>query len=616
MIILFFFFFTVKKWIRIRIINSPILNFSLKQLLIWKLVRALWGQEFININSSSTTNNNHVVALVDDSKISDTFETFHVVDLRREAISKFFEEAIELISPSKLEVKLNFSSILKLICQHRIVEASELAMEMGEFRLSTLLSQILTFEGSDFRELILNQMNHSWIKQGNLEKMNQELVMIYSILSGSVEVFTQNYTNKEKNNKFVWMETFCLFLWYKKGPSTPLHEAMNFFFQAMNKKKPKQNNLNKPNKKEDILMELMKLYCTSNSNTNTTTNTNTTSTTLCQVLSPSGFFCFEDNQKKNHLQYEISWHLYQILKSLGFQLEKKWESHLNHFFICQLTNVGLWKEAIYVSLTLSNALERFETFQQILNFHLHQVKTNQQKEIEFFLIKELQIPLKFIQEARALHAGFQFKFKEQIAYYISSFHFEIAHQIIMKKLVLNCLFKGEKQILLQILNELEKPGLNGQISNWEIQGGMILEYLRLEDSSSPENNEEILLLVSLQNKIQKLLEKIIHWKLIEDVFFFKQKQKQNSTKEQNLLNACASSMLVNLNTKKIHLKKKQQLLLRQEEEEEEEILILDSTFLSQLANFKELKQSCFSENYRTKNLLNLCSSFVSWRVSQ
>jgi nuclear pore complex protein Nup98-Nup96 len=544
----------------------------LKQVLVWKLVQACWGQEHVQTSDKQGA---VPLALRDDPREFECLENFQAVDLRREAISRWFEEALVLTNPPIDSRNSTHDTVLRLLCQHRIVEAAEIAMEIGDFRLATLLSQAQSYEGSDFRTLINNQLNQ-WNENGSLEVIEEELVLIYSLIGGSVEVFTAK-------KKIPWLEALALVFWFKRGPATPLRDAMHIFFEAVKKSIAQAPTSVYDINRNDVLMELMKLYCNE-------------SVSLCSVLSPSGY------STGSHLNYEMAWHLYAVLRAIGYKLEPKWEYHVQHNFLRQLEQIGLWQQAVYVSLTLSDPLQRELTCRQILhrNITLNMTPEEMQK-----LCIKLALPIEWLQEAKAFNAGYWHRSHEQIAYLVGALKYDAAHDCVMKHVAIKCLFTGDTNVLLSLLHELEPAATQGLVSNWDLQGGMVLEYLRLSAGEGLEVGFE----ASFLERLQHLSKRITSWKKSRSIVTCV------DVRSRAMHEACASSMLVSLSAKAVEI---QRLLMNQGVIKplvcvNDAPKQLSMQFLEDLCTFNDAKGTNFAESYRTSNLLALCSSFVEWR---
>ena len=88
----------------------------------------------------------------------ETLDSFQSLDLRREAISQWFEAALsDAENRPTSDGDPSPKGVLSLLCQHRIVEAADMAMDCGDWRLATLIAQAASYEGTDFRRMMVKQ---------------------------------------------------------------------------------------------------------------------------------------------------------------------------------------------------------------------------------------------------------------------------------------------------------------------------------------------------------------------------------------------------------------------------------------------------------------------------
>ncbi|TYZ59325.1 hypothetical protein PybrP1_004970, partial [[Pythium] brassicae (nom. inval.)] len=547
--------------------------------LLWKLIQALWGQEYGATDSAEDLSRVCPLAARDDTTEAENFETFQSVDLRREAISKWFEETVATAYPassssSSEEDAMGPSQygVLRLICQHRVVEAAEMAMACGDFRLATLISQALTYEGSDFRSLLVNQLSQ-WDENGTIEFMEPELVLVYSLLAGSVEVVTA-----QQVGSMPWLACLALFFWYRRGPATSLKSALGIYMDAVAKDMATGPASRFAEKKDDLLLEVMKLYVGD-------------AVSLCNVLSPSGFM----SARLCHLDYETSWHLHSVLRAVGYKLDRKWESHIHQNFIRQLEGMCLWEEALYVSLNISSAEEREHTCRAIL-FRNADI-LSQDKKLRDGLSSRLGVPVEWVSEALAVRAVAKNEYHDEIAFWMAARHYEEAHLCLVTHVAPPCLFAGENEVLFQLLSELETS--SAEISQWQtgvdgytVGGGLLLEYLRLERQDGLEVGRE-----------EDILERVLA--LAQQLSSICDSAGGGDSPERLVAKTALSSMIVSLSTQAVQLQK---ILSFTQEQQGVGVsgtpLELRADFLGKLSSLTTGRESMFVESYRSSQLIN------------
>jgi len=564
-----------------------------RSLLLWKLIQALWGQEHGAKMGDRPDSAFYPLASRDDPHEVETLDTFQTVDLRREAISQWFETAMkdaERADPRDGSPSLE--GVLQLLCQHRVAEASDMAMDCGDFRLATLIAQAASYESTEFRSLMETQMAQ-WSENGSLDFMEKTMVLIYSVLAGSVEVLSA-----QKGASMSWIACLALFLWYKRGPATSLKAAMVLYEDAVSKKMA-SDSLSRfaveGSDKDDVLMELMKLYIEDVAS-------------LCTVLSPSGFM----SQSSRHLDYELSWHLHSVLRAIGYKLDRQWESHIHQNFVRQLEGSGLWEDAVYVALNISDVGEREETCRELLFRNADELAADESKREE--LCEHLNLPTEWISEALAVRAVAKQERHEQIAHWMAARRYEEAHACLVSHVAMRCLFASEKDMLMQLLLELELMSV--YIPQWKscekvdsVGGGLLLEYLRLEQQKGLEVGHE-------DQFLQRVM--LLSQQLSSARDASAKAAGKERTKEVLLAQTCVSSMIVSLATQAVQLRSllsyTQERELTDDASSSSTPLELEPEFLGGLSHLVTGRETSFVESYRTSQLMHLCSTFIDWRA--
>lgn len=580
--------------------KSNLSSFAHKKLQLWKLVRALWGQE----HSVKKMENNSLLPLAarDDPTALENLDTFQWLDLRRQFTSQWLEGAVQAELDSGY-LPPSPETVLFLLLQHRVAEAAEAAMGCGDFRLATLVAQADSMESADFRALLESQMAQ-WSDNGTLEFMDETVILIYSLLAGSVEVVTSSLFQQGKLNS--WLVGLALFYWYKQGPATSLETALKWLQDAITKQQtpePRSQYLGSSGK-EDVLMEIMKLYVDS-------------AGSLCGVLSPSGWGSSRSTTLSgHHLDYELSWHLHSVLRAIGYRLDRQWESHIEQSFICQLEGAGLWEDALYVALTISDAVERASTCRALLMRNadmLHKLTAVEREE----LAVRLGISMEWVSESLAVLAVSKRARHEEIAQWMAAQKFEAAHACLMEHVAFKCLFAGEKEALYQLLADLEPH--RSAIPQWSscshvdaLGGGLVLEYLRLEQQKGLEAGREREYL----ERVQTLSQQLASAKLA-----------LGKSAEARVAHTCVASMVVALSTQAVqlqsllsftHERELEREMTASEFEAQQEISVppleLQPEFLRGLARLSAGRDSSFVESFRSSQLLHVCSAFLEWRA--
>lgn len=563
-----------------------------RTLLLWKLIQALWGQEHGAVRTDGPKSTLYPLASQDNPAEIETMDTFQTIEIRREAISRWFEAALHNTEGSALCGRTpSPEGVLNLLCQHRISEASEMAADCDNLYLATLIAQTAAYEGDDFRRLMETQMAQ-WSENGFLEFMDKSLVLTYSMMAGSVEVLTAH-----KGASASWIACLALFLWYKRGPATSLKCALTLYKDAVHNQQA-SDSLSQfafaGTDKDDVLMELMKLYVGD-------------AASLCKVLSPSGFM----SQNLCHLDYELTWHLHSVLRAIGYKLDREWESHIHQNFIRQLESAGLWEDAVYVALNISDVIERESTCRELLFRNADVLDSDVSKREQ--LCEHLGLPTEWVSEALAVRAVAKQEHHEEIAHWIAARRYEEAHACVIAHVAMRYLFANEKDLLMQLLAELEPMAM--YIPQWKscekvdmIGGGLLLEYLRLESQMGLEAGHEEQFLQRVMLLLQQLSS-------AQDASVTKSGVKRE--KSVLLAQTCVSSMIVSLATQAVELRSLLSYTQGRDMTSDAPSLTpleLEPEFLNALSHLVTGRQTSFVESYRSSQLTHLCSTFIDWRV--
>ncbi|OQR97311.1 nuclear pore complex protein [Thraustotheca clavata] len=387
--------------------------------LVMTLVQALYGQE--------SKDSPYLPPISNDAPNLNDLSSW---DRRRAYISQWLQKAVRRNTPNT-----GNTGVLKLLCQHRIVEAAQLALEMGNFRLATLIAQAVTYRDSEVRSHLLLQLE-TWASQNSLSFMEKELTWIYSLLAGSVEVVTHNQPQLE------WLQMFAIVFWYSDG-QTSLQAAVKKYLDSVSKTKPPLYQM-----KSDPLMELLHIAVGSKP-------------TLVALL--------------NVLEPDVAWHLHSMLTHLpgqSLRLTPKQASMVTRNYISMLIENHKIQDAIYVALNIVDAREREATVRQLL----------QHAAPNTALMQSLQplVPSAWYHEAMATLCMNSESYETAVNHWLHANNFDQAHRALLLHVAIPSLFSGNVESLHKTLVQLE-PHYT-LIPLWARYGAVVLSYLRLRES--------------------------------------------------------------------------------------------------------------------------------------
>lgn len=170
---------------------------------------------------------------LDDSIGIDIRNRVHAVR-RKEALSKWLEGVVATTVDA--EVKSNFSggsasAAFSLLTAHQIDKACEVAMDGGNLKLATLISQ--AGGDAEFRRDIRAQLQ-TWREQRIDAHIDQNVRKIYALLGGIVDILEgSNGSGVERcpdlpvSHKLDWKRVFGLHLWFGQPMDASIAEVFD-----------------------------------------------------------------------------------------------------------------------------------------------------------------------------------------------------------------------------------------------------------------------------------------------------------------------------------------------------------------------------------------------------
>eukprot|EP01029_Cantina_marsupialis_P010060 TRINITY_DN2302_c0_g2_i1.p1 TRINITY_DN2302_c0_g2~~TRINITY_DN2302_c0_g2_i1.p1 ORF type:complete len:904 (+),score=307.08 TRINITY_DN2302_c0_g2_i1:109-2712(+) len=425
----------------------------------WTLINALWGIEH---NPKSIENSVIDDPAEDDDGSLEVSESVHVARMtRRLAFAKWLERTLRDLVPVPTEP---LDQIFYYLCTHRLSEAVNMAMKVGDYRLGTLIAQ---GNGDvSVREDIGDQLDE-WLQNGVSNHVHPGRLRILRLLAGdmsAVEVSDH------------WLMGLGALLWY----GSPMHESLvttlKRFSQMMSSGEFARPSViyERHSSKKNILMELLELFSEKH-------------TSLNKILDPSAFV-------RSETDYRLSWHLMWIINQ--FQWTNTWsftkqglslQCRIASSYCYQLESMGLWYWAVYTAMRIPNDVVRENLVKELLMKHC-----SDDDGCEF--IYSIGIPEVWIHRAKAIRFRTSGDWKSEMNEWIKAGGHKEAHDVIMKHLVPECLVQ---EVDLSSVEELLKGLDPNQIPNWIKGGGLILDYLQMRNDSDSllgrlDNSEDFL----------------------------------------------------------------------------------------------------------------------------
>ncbi|KAI8894415.1 nuclear protein 96-domain-containing protein [Globomyces pollinis-pini] len=464
------------------IISSQPNIFSAEESQTWKLLICLFDKLPLN-----------AILKKFDQDVAERF-------LRKDAISRWL---IDACAASVNQDLLNCKTIPNRIYLHltgrKIAAAVKECLAGNDFRLSTVLAQLagagsnvsVNSEGhvystnglpgrvSTKKQLNVESITYDlqlqcqyWTNNQQFKFMNEWYQSIWKLIGGDVSQWNEKVFIKSLD----WKRTLGLFFWYSFGGQSTLKDSIlqyetNFNVEVI--KKPTPHYL-KGNLKEtvyDINYHLLKLH-------------EFDDYALEEMLEPKTY--------SSYLDYRQSWLIgYLInLKDIRRYKDEQTIDKQTMNLVLQLEMMGDWKWAVFVSLYLTNAIQREKIVRLLISIWYpitdHSgsiyydlltntdmgVSTPTKSDIYSFLVDDLSIPSIWIHESRALKAKYGGSLLQYCICLIDSEQFELAYTTLLTKIVHSRILTGKLKFVCKILESLPK----NDIPDWNIGGAIILKY--------------------------------------------------------------------------------------------------------------------------------------------
>lgn len=424
--------------------------------------------------------------LFDEIEIPDELANFPAAFkfLRRDLLSTFWERLVESSTTQKMSLaKSQEEKAVAALAGHRIVDACKSLTAGKDFHLATLVALL---DGNESTRDSMQQQLEIWRNSRALSEINQPIRAIYEILAGNVcvcEGSKKGAPIEDRLDTFTisdrfsldWRQAFGLRLWYASSNTGELKEAVRKYAEDV----ASEREMVKPvawyveanvspiwddqylEDRENLLWGLLKLYSDD-------------STDLQSVISP-------ENSQLSPFNMRLTWQLGQALTasgkcSFGSNAEQKADS-ATLAFAQQLTAEGQWLDAIFVLLHLTDAEIRAKSVQDHLARHAGKIGASDSATFST-LVENYKIPATWVWSAKALYmrAIVQDSQKE-VECLIKAEAYSEAHRTLCKEVAPIAIIERDYDALKALLAGFD--GNHSSITDWELGGGMYLDYLKL-----------------------------------------------------------------------------------------------------------------------------------------
>ncbi|KAK7462816.1 hypothetical protein VKT23_007395 [Stygiomarasmius scandens] len=430
---------------------------------------------------------------------------------RKAALSSWLEQVVASSVESDLRSNpaANAAGIVfTLLTGNQIEKACEAAMDGGNMKLATLISQA----GGDFefREDLREQLN-IWREEKIDVHIDEQIRKVYALLAGIVDEVVEcskgTGVEKEKGKNvdvvqsLDWKRVFGLHLWYSEPVDAPISQVYEAYHQLMSssglerkvarpapwyeEKETSRSrwNLPKPSDIQDGMFSLIRLY-------------SDPACSLSQVLKPLSF-------GQSPVDYAIPWHLYIILsrcmgvRDLGDRGDPKPKPNGIHeaemdldqsedeqvsghspsadllasSYALQLEQLGMIQEAVFVLLHIEGSAGRRKAIKDLLARSADRLDEWMTRGI----VGSLKVPMKWVQEAKAIYAVNTGHLYEAFELYLAAGLYNQAHEIAVIELAPDAVLRHDYELLKELF---ERFGRN-QVDGWYVRGKTFLDYVKV-----------------------------------------------------------------------------------------------------------------------------------------
>uniref|UniRef100_A0A671S4Q7 Nuclear pore complex protein Nup98-Nup96 n=1 Tax=Sinocyclocheilus anshuiensis TaxID=1608454 RepID=A0A671S4Q7_9TELE len=373
----------------------------------------------------------------------------------------------------------NAEAIFRYLTGHCISKACKLSQKSGDHRLALLLSQAV---GSKFcRDLLALQLS-DWNSMQTDSFIEEDRLRIFALLAGK-PVWQSTDSCINVCSELDWKRCVAVHLWYMLPPTASVADALAKYESAFQGSEEVKRYACPPlppyvdelellgldeemdeteSKKPlyDICFHLLKLYSDRHYS-------------LQQLLDHS-------TVTADHLDYRLSWHLWNVLQALNYNhLSTSCQGLLHASYAAQLESAGLWEMAIFVLLHIPDSGLRESAVREMLNLHCSLEETEESMEKEQFLTEKLLIPIQWIHQAKAIRACRGGDKRSEALHLYKAGHWNHCHRLVIQHLASDCIINDNHKYLLEFLEGLAVPERSVKIQDWDTSGRVYLDYIHV-----------------------------------------------------------------------------------------------------------------------------------------
>ncbi|ORX39687.1 nuclear protein 96-domain-containing protein [Kockovaella imperatae] len=402
-----------------------------------------------------------------------------ISEIRRKlALSKWLEDAVApSVDRDLLTADKGPEEVFTLLSGHQLERSVQSALDNGDMRLATLISQIGSSDS--FRAEIERQLG-DWSKYKASALISGAYRRLYALLAGTVDVLPGDKSRGVDgcpdvlvSDRLDWKRAFGLRLWY----GNPFEDTIGDVFHAYRTQLHRAHPPAKPlppyletttdsrswkmaTEPVDVLFGLINLFAD-------------VGVSLDQVLRSR-------DCTSSPFDARIQWHLYmllaQALKKRDFEDRDGGYSAtadtITTAYATQLEGLGLWTWSAFILLHLETAEGRVAAIQALL--HRHPVPTQAERA---FLIDKLSIPAAWIAQAEADELASEDEPYGEFTASTEAEDYDRAHRVLLTKLAPELILCSDHFLLRRLCTQLAEQ----EVAGWEYGGKLFLDYVDISD---------------------------------------------------------------------------------------------------------------------------------------
>ena len=399
-----------------------------------------------------------------------------ISEIRRKlALSRWLENAVAPSVDHDLLTANGPEKIFTLLSGHQLERSVQSALDNGDMRLATLVSQIGGPEV--FRAEVTRQL-HDWKKYKSSALIGSAYRRLYALLAGIVDTLPGDKSRGVDgcadiivSDKLDWKRAFGLRLWYGNPFEDTISEVIQTYTAQLSAPhapaKPLPPYLESPDDRldwnmssqpTDILYGLIKIY-------------SDVGVSLDQVLRAR-------DCSTSPLDARLQWHLYMMLR--GMQ-KRDFEDREGGYsatadaitagYAAQLETIGMWTWSAFVLLHLETPEGREAALKALLRRH-----SPSSTEDRAFL-DSLLIPSTWIFEANADRLASEDERYAEFQALIKAEQYDRAHRVLLKYLAPELVLRSENALLRRLCSQLASR----EVTEWDYGGKLLLDYVDCMD---------------------------------------------------------------------------------------------------------------------------------------